>query len=296
MDISGLQAFVSVAENASFSAAADALHLTQPAVSKRIAALEAELSNRLFDRIGRQIQLTEAGRALLPRAQNIINEVQDSRRAISNLSASIAGQLRIGTSHHIGLHRLPPLLRSFNQSFSDVELDMQFLDSEQACKAVLHGELELGIVTLPPDNTDPLTLIPLWHDPLHIVVSDEHPLANKTNVPLHSLANHPAVLPARGTFTREVIEDMLHPADIKLQVRLSTNYLETIRMMVEIGLGWSVLPKTMIHSGLRSIKIDDISLSRELGIVYHTERTLSNAAQAMCDLLTEMAARGQTIR
>jgi len=295
MDISGLQAFVSVAENASFSAAADALHLTQPAVSKRIAALEAELNNRLFDRIGRQIQLTEAGRALLPRAQNIINEVQDSQRAISNLSTNVAGQLHIGTSHHIGLHRLPPVLRGYNQSFPDVELDMQFLDSEQACKAVLHGDLELGIVTLPPENTDPLTLIPLWNDPLHIVVSEEHTLASEKNIKLQSLANHPAVLPARGTFTREVIEDMLKPADIKLQVRLSTNYLETIRMMVEIGLGWSVLPETMIHSGLRSIKINNIQLSRQLGIVHHTERTLSNAAQAMCDLLIEMADYEQTV-
>ena len=297
MDISGLQAFVSVAENASFSAAADALHLTQPAVSKRIASLENELNNRLFDRIGRQIQLTEAGQALLPRAQNIINEVQDSQRAISNLSTHIVGQLRIGTSHHIGLHRLPPVLRNYNQSFPDVELDMQFLDSEQACKAVLHGELELGIVTLPPDNSDPLTLIPLWNDPLHVVASGEHPLATEKNIKLHSLANHPAVLPARGTFTREVIEDML-PEDVELKVRLSTNYLETIRMMVEIGLGWSVLPETMIQPelGLCPIKIKGVHLSRQLGIVYHTERTLSNAAQAMCDLLLKMADREQTIK
>ena len=295
MDISGLQAFVSVAENASFSSAADALHLTQPAVSKRIANLEAELNNRLFDRIGRKIQLTEAGRALLPRAQNIINEVQDSQRAISNLSSTVAGQLHIGTSHHIGLHRLPPVLRNYNQSFPDVELDMQFLDSELVCKAVLHGELELGIVTLPPDNTDPLTLIPLWNDPLHIVASEDHPLATETNIQLQSLANHPAILPARGTFTREVIEGMLQPADIELQVRLSTNYLETIRMMVEIGLGWSVLPETMIHSELRSIEVKGVNLSRQLGIVHHTDRTLSNAAQAMCNLLIPMADPEQII-
>ena len=295
MDIAGLQAFISVAENASFSAAADALHLTQPAVSKRIASLEAELNNRLFDRIGRQIQLTEAGRALLPRAQSIINEVQDSQRAISNLSSSVAGQLHIGTSHHVGLHRLPPVLRNYNQSFPDVELDMQFLDSEQACKAVLHGDLELGIVTLPPDNTDPLTLIPLWNDPLHIVTSKDHPLATATNIQLQSLANHPAILPARGTFTREVIEEMLQPSDIKLQVRLSTNYLETIRMMVEIGLGWSVLPETMLHSGLCSINVKNVQLSRQLGIVHHTDRTLSNAAQAMADLLIQTADHEQII-
>jgi len=289
MDIPSLQAFVSVTENGSFSGAAEALFLTQPAVSKRISSLETELNTRLFDRIGRQIQLTEAGQALLPRARNILHEVQDSRLAISNLSAQVAGPLSIGTSHHIGLHRLPPVLRSYNQSYPDVELDLQFLDSEQACKAVLHGELELGIVTLPPDNKDPITLIPMWNDPLHIVVSTDHPLVTENNVSLETLTNHPAVLPARGTFTREVIENVLRPEKINLQVRLSTNYLETIRMMVEIGLGWSVLPATMIHKELVAIEIKGLALSRQLGIVHHTERTLSNAAQAMCQLLNQYA-------
>jgi len=213
--------------------------------------------------------------------------VQDSQRVIQNLSLEVRGQLSIGTSHHIGLHRLPPVLRHYNQSYPQVELNLQFLDSEQACKVLLHGDLELGIVTLPPNNTDPLTLVPLWHDPLHIVASNEHPLTQQTIVELSELAKHPAILPARGTFTREVIEKMLQPANIQLQVRLSTNYLETIRMMVEIGLGWSVLPETMINNSLCSINISDLALSRELGIVYHTDRTLSNAASAMCDVLLD---------
>lgn len=292
MDIQGIQAFISVAEHQSFSAAAETLFITQPAVSKRIATLESELNVNLFDRIGRQIQLTEAGRALLPRAKNIISEIKDSQRAIRNLSQQVDGQLSIGTSHHIGLHRLPPILRHYNQSFPNVELAMQFLDSEQVCKAVLHGDLELGIVTLPPENTDPLSLIPLWDDSLHIVASKEHPLAKQTQVKLSALARQPAILPARGTFTREVIETALQPAAVELQVRLSTNYLETIRMMVEIGLGWSVLPSTMINDQLCAIHIDGIQLSRQLGIVHHTERTLSNAAKAMYQILLSAADHG----
>lgn len=285
MDIPSLQAFTSVAENGSFSAAAEALFLTQPAISKRISSLEDELGTRLFDRIGRQIQLTEAGQALLPRARKIIIDVQDSQRAIRNLSGGIGGQLAIGTSHHIGLHRLPPVLRAFNQSYPEVELDIRFLDSEQACRAILQGELELGIVTLPPVNNDPLTLTPIWDDRLHIVASREHALLKEPRRQLNVLADYPAILPAHGTFTREVIEQALKPKNISLQVRLSTNYLETIRMMVEIGLGWSVLPETMLNDNLAVIDIKGITLGRQLGIVHHTERTLSNAAQAMCDLL-----------
>ena len=149
MDIPNLQAFIAIAETGSFSEASEHLYLTQPAISKRIAALEDELDTNLFDRVGRKTQLTEAGRALLPRAQKILLEIEDSRRALQNLSNTVGGVLRFATSHHIGLHRLPPVLRQYSKTFPDVELDIQFMDSEEACRAVEHGEMEMAIVTLP---------------------------------------------------------------------------------------------------------------------------------------------------
>ena len=111
MDLASLDTFIAIAETGSFSAAGERLHLTQPAVSKRIAALEQQLDARLFDRIGREISLTEAGRALLPRAYQILNVLDDTRRALTNLNGEVSGRLTLATSHHIGLHRLPPLHR-----------------------------------------------------------------------------------------------------------------------------------------------------------------------------------------
>ena len=116
MDLGALDAFVAIADTGSFSAAGERLFLTQPAVSKRIAALEAQLGRRLFDRVGREVALTEAGLALLPRARRILAELDDSRRALGNLDAEVGGRLSLATSHHVGLHRLPPLLRAFSQS------------------------------------------------------------------------------------------------------------------------------------------------------------------------------------
>lgn len=113
MDLANLSAFVAIAGHGSFSSAAEALHLTQPAVSKRIALLEAQLSARLFDRLGRQVVLTEAGLALLPRAQRILAELDDTRRVLEHLGAAVGGRLSLATSHHVGLHRLPALLRRF---------------------------------------------------------------------------------------------------------------------------------------------------------------------------------------
>lgn len=108
MDTHTLQAFLAVAEQQSFSKAAERLFLTQSAVSKRIAQLEEQLDSKLFDRIGRTVSMTEAGQALLPRARDILLQFDDARRAISNLNAGeITGELSLAASHHISLHRLP---------------------------------------------------------------------------------------------------------------------------------------------------------------------------------------------
>ena len=286
MDIATLQAFVAVAETGSFSVASERLFLTQPAISKRIALLESELNTRLFDRIGRGVDLTESGHALLPRAHHILLEVEDSRRAISNLSGQISGRLRIGTSHHIGLHRLPPVLRRYSASYPEVELDLHFMDSEEACRAVLHGDLELGVVTLPLETPAELHTRLIWPDPLDFIVNPEHPLVTaSTPISPARLCEHSAILPAPGTYTREVIEQAFQPLGLSIPIRMGTNYLETIKMMVSVGLGWSVLPRTMLTGELRVLKISNIHLSRRLGAVWHGSRTLSNAAQAMLDYL-----------
>ena len=156
IDTPTLTAFMAVAETGSFSAAAERLYITQPAISKRIALLEQQLEARLFDRVGRQIQLTEAGRSLLPRARQVLMDVEDMARAIHDLSGEVGGKLRIGTSHHIGLHRLPPVLRQFSRDYPLVKLDIHFIDSEEAWEGVLHGELEMGVVTLTPQPDERL--------------------------------------------------------------------------------------------------------------------------------------------
>ena len=236
MDIAALKAFTAVVDAGSFSVAAEHLFLTQPAISKRIAALESELDAKLFDRIGRTITLTEAGRALLPRARHILVELEDSVRAISNLTGEVHGTLRFATSHHIGLHRLPPALKRFTQEHPQVRLDIRFMDSEEACMAVEHGELELGIVTLPPAPSPNLTTEVVWQDPLGVVVSSHHPLTANSDVKLSELAQHPAILPAANTYTRQIAERAFEDLELELDIALSTNYLETIKMLTSISI------------------------------------------------------------
>ena len=287
MDIAGLQAFVTIADSGSFSLAAGRLHLTQPAVSKRLAALEAELDTRLFDRLGRAVRLTEAGGVLLPRALRILAELDDTRRALRNLSGVVTGPLTLATSHHIGLHRLPPVLRIFSSRYPQVRLDMRFMDSELAGAAVLRGEVDLAVITLPPRLEPPLEVLPLWPDPLIAIASPAHPLAEPIAVTPERLSQYPAILPSEATFTRRIIEEGLARLGVTPLVAFSTNYLETIKMMVAVGLGWSILPRTMRDADLVELNVDGLRLERSLGVVRHTGRTLSNAARAILNILRE---------
>ncbi len=292
MDLSLYKAFISVAELGSFSRAADALYITQPAVSKRIALLEEQLGSSLFDRIGRKVMLNEAGKALLPVALRIMQEVKESQRVIDNLSGEVSGHLSLVTSHHIGLRRLPEILKAYAQDYPQVRLDLAFMDSENACQKIETGTFELGVVTLPLTPSPRLNLTQLWNDPLSIAVAPEHPLvtlAQQKTITLNELAKHSAILPAIGTYTRSVIEKPLLQNHLQqareLDVILETNYLETIRMMVSIGLGWSALPKTMIAKDLVEIPVKGLHIERKLGIVQHAQRSLSNAGKAFIQLL-----------
>jgi DNA-binding transcriptional LysR family regulator len=285
MDIAALQAFVAVADCGSFSRGAEQVHLTQPAVSKRIAALEDELGARLFDRAARKALLTPAGQALLPQARAILSEIGEAKRRIANLAGAVSGPLSLGTSYHIGLHRLRPALSEFTRAYPEVHLDLRFMDSEAACRAVADDALELAVVTLPDVPIARLRIDTLWDDPLDVVVSPHHPLAAPTKVVPDDLLRHPAILPAAGTFTREIIVTALSSIGAKLDVGIETNNLDVIKMLVAIGLGWSALPRSLIDDELKVVHIEGIAIRRELGVVTHAGRTPSNAARAMIGIL-----------
>ncbi len=284
LDTQGLAAFVAVAESGSFSEAAERLFITQPAVSKRIAQLEQQLETRLFDRIRKKIFLTEAGHALLPRARSILQSLKDAQQAVTDLDGDVSGKLAIAFSHHIGLHRLPPYLKQYSARHSDVSLDIRFEDSEQAYSTVLEGAVEIAVITLSGEEHPDIIATPLWKDPLVFVCSQDHPLHLRDNVTLQELSAMDAIHPGQNTYTGKIVSNLFEQRGIAFNSSMTTNYLETIKMMVSIGLGWSVLPKTMIDS-LEQIHVPDVYLERQLGAIEYKGRQLSNAATAFKNML-----------
>jgi DNA-binding transcriptional LysR family regulator len=285
MDTHNLRAFLLVAETRSFSEAATKLHLTQPAVSKRIAQLEEQLNVSLFDRIGRRISITEAGEALLPHARAVHLELQAAQQSVRDLAGEVRGRLRLATSHHIGLHRLPPLLSFFSKAYPAVQLDIDFMDSEQAYELTLQGEVELAVVTLAPSPVINIITRPIWLDPLDFMVQKGTQLTQKKTLGLKELSQHPAILPGLNTYTGQIVKSLFEQRSLPMQIAITTNYLETIRMMASVGLGWTVLPRSMRDPSLATLPMRDARIERTLGAIHHKGRSLSRAAQAFIEAL-----------
>ncbi|MBT6319548.1 LysR family transcriptional regulator [Porticoccaceae bacterium] len=284
MDNQNIKAFITVAHCGSFSEAAEQLYLTQSAISKRIAQLEQQVGKKLFDRFARQVSLTEAGTELLPRVKRILQDYENALQAISDLSGEASGTLRLAISHHLGLHRLPPILKQFAQQYPGVTLDIEFMDSEKAYERVLQGQSEVAVITLalePQHNIDSQVI---WNDPLRFICAQDHPLAQIPQPSLSDLAEYSIILPGINTYTGQIIQKLFKQEGIPLKAPMSTNYLETISTMVEVGLGWSVLPETLVR-GLHVMPFEGVKIERELGYIHHTKRSLSNAALAFLGLL-----------
>jgi DNA-binding transcriptional LysR family regulator len=285
MQINQINAFLAVAEFESFSLAAERLHITQPAVSKRIGQLENNLRVELFDRIGKRSILTPNGKAFKPHAERILQELQSYRSSLSQQQLTPSGSLSFATSHHIGLHRLPQVLRDFKIQYPQVDLDLHFMDSEDACAAIANNELELAIVTLPEDADDKLVCEAVWIDDLVVVMAADHQLASLREIDPSQLLEHAAILPSIGTFTRKIINSLFASSKDQINIILETNYLETIKVMVSANLGWSILPRSMVDSSLTSHQLSGLDAHRPLGIVTRKHRTLSLSSSAMIELL-----------
>ena len=287
MHLDELESFIQVARLRSFSVAAQQLHISQPAMSKRIQSLESHLGVSLFDRLGKRVRLTPAGELLVGKANAILDLSRDMERDVGNLAQTISGRLSMATSHHIGLHRLSPVLQRFTQQYPEVELDIQFEDSEVAHKLVRAGDIELAVVTLNPagEQEQPdLETKTIWQDPLCFV--NAKPLPEVTS--LGQLASLPCILPGPNTFTGRIVTERFASEGLVLNPALSTNYLETISMLVSVGVGWSVLPQTMT-SELQQITPQCAPITRTLGCVTHSKRTLSNSASAFLQVLSDYA-------
>lgn len=295
MDIDALLAFVTTIKEQSFSKAALKLNVTQPAISKRIQNLESQLSVKLIERFQREIILTEAGEVLLPHALNVLHEIDNAKLAIENIHSSISGQLRIVASHHIGLHRLPLILKNFSKRYPEVDLKLNFLDSESASPLLKDNQADIAFITIPSDMNDDYKSHLMWNDPMSFICGKGHPLSQLEVIHPSDLSKHNAILPSITTLTYRVVETIFKQNNVKLKASIPTNYLETMKMMASVDMGWSVLPNTMIDEELLVLPLSEKfkqglegqapkhPISRQLGAISYRKKNISSAAKAFIE-------------
>lgn len=288
MELNQLRGFVTVARLGSFTRAAEALFLTQPAMSLQIKALEESLGETLFERQGRQLLLTPAGRLLLEAAEQILGLVEQTREEIQALKGLQGGQLSIGTNDSNCLYVLPDLIQRFRQQFPDVELRLTNSHSTQVATWVVEGQVEFGLVTLP--ILDPhLESQPLFDREDVLVCRPNHPLCSQSSVTPAALVEYPLLLLNRGSITRVMLDQMFAQADLIPKVVMELGSIEVIKQYVEIDLGVSIIPRFTAEEEIKKNRLYAIQLDwlpiRSVGIIQRRRGYLSPAAQTFLEML-----------
>ncbi len=250
MELRQLESFREVVRQGSFTAAARQLHMTQPAVSLHIKSLESELKARLLERDGRGVRLTEAGKLVLEAAETALGSLVEVARRVRESQAPERGRVVLACGDTLALHLLPPVLGLFRQQHPLAEVAVQNHGSRVILDLVLKREADLGIVTRPPFLDPALWARTLLSDPFVLALPPGHPLAKGVGT-LHDLDGQPAVLLARTTETRGLIERGLEAAGTRLTVALESLNLEVVKAYVASGLGLSILPEMALTAADR---------------------------------------------
>ena len=290
VDINNLIAFIEVAEKQSFSRSAESLQLTQPAVSKRIAALETELSSRLFDRIGRSVHLTEAGRVLLPSALQISSELSRIEDVICNLGKEVSGKLSIGTTEHVGAHHLAPILKKYGESYPGVNMDVNTANPRETLTKLENGILDIALCSSAGESVGGkhhtrLQDMEIWSERLLLVTSKDHAITRERCETIECIAGHQAILPPEKSVVRNSINEALTQQNIGPVVSIEAVDFQTIKSMTSIGLGWAFIPEVMVDDSLAVIDTHDVVVKNSVALVRNSDRSMSRAAQAFVDAL-----------
>src|SRR6266566_1325579 len=294
-DVHQLKSFLAVAENLSFTRAAESLFLTQSAVSHQIADLERSLGVELFIRHGRTIELTGAGRVLAERARRIFAELKDAQAAVLAAARPDLGRLRIGASAAACQYLIPESLREFRECFPSYSLSIMPGDSPMVAQRVLDGSIDLGVM-LKPEQRLKLTYFDLFEDELGFVVSALHPWAKAGKVDRKELARQRMVFYSRTSATFRLVERFFVRMKTPLPDWIELGSMEAIKELIKLGLGVSMMAQWICRAELAQKSLVWLPapggrLGRTWCIACPSGRKLSIAEQTFIGLCGDAAGR-----
>jgi LysR family transcriptional regulator, low CO2-responsive transcriptional regulator len=289
INLDQLRIFQAVAETQSFTRAAAAVHLTQPGVSKHVKQMEEYYGLPLFDRLGKKVALTEAGEILFEATRDIIASITAAEQRIEELKGLHGGRLRLAASFPIGIYFLPCVLANFRQRYRAVNVTLDISLGERIVAKILANKVDLGLLS--HAVRDPrLTCTEFMRDQLIVIVPGGHRWAGKKSIKPKELAAESLIVAARGAGVRAVVEERLREKGIVLHNVLDFGNLEGVKRAVEVGLGVSVQPKTVVQREIASGSLVGLGISGiDTTLAYFRvtlkDKHLSSAARAFLSLL-----------
>jgi DNA-binding transcriptional LysR family regulator len=266
-----LRVFCEVARREHFSQAAEALYVSQPAVSKSVKDLERQVGLPLFEQIGRRTQLTEAGRVLMGHAERLLMELADADRAIQGMLGGEIGRLVVGASSTPGTYLLPLLLGEFRRRHPGVEVCLEVADTREVVQRVTGGQLDVGVVGEAPFDPS-LRVERFRRDTLVLILSADHPLAARDPIDPANLADAPFIMREQGSSTRHVLERALRERGLEPRIVMELGSTEAIKKTVAAGLGISFVSRYAVELEERvgvlvSRPVPTLSLHRDLHVI-----------------------------
>jgi len=286
MEFDQLKGFYQVAKLRSFTGAASKLYLTQPAISLQVKALERELGERLFERVGRRITLTSAGEILYQLAEQVVGKLDEIKSVMGEIHRVERGRFTLGASDTTSLYFIPELIKEFRRAHPNIELVLVNRISQEVVRRVVDCEVDLGIVSLPVTEAR-LQVVPLLKHPLACVVSADHPLAARKHLRPEDLKGESMVALERGCTTQKEIDAFLGANGVTPKTVIELGSFEIIKKFVEIGLGIAIMPERAARTGADGIRLVHFAKSAphiELAAVYRKDRFLPHTARAFLDL------------
>ena len=287
MEIAQLRALVTIAQMGSFTKAAAALHLTQPALSQQIRALEADLAEQLFERRGRRVTITAAGQIVRHHAEQLFLHLEQMQAELVALNTLTSGKLQIGTSDTVSLYLLPPVVQAFRQRYPGVAIHLTNRPSAEVVTLLRAGAIDFGLVTLPVFEPD-LESEMLWERREVAVCSPHHPLAGQTQVTLAELTTHQLLLLEQGTTSRCLLDLLLVQAGLMPQIT-ALGSIEVLKRYAEIDLGVAIVPEMSVGQEVTAGRLHLLHLpwlpTRAMGLVRRRHRQPTAAESAFLELL-----------
>jgi DNA-binding transcriptional LysR family regulator len=287
VDVQALRYFVEVARKEGFTRASESLHVTQPAISKMVKALEDELGTPLLHRERRRVRLTEAGKIVFDRAQGVLDSLRVIEEEVVELAALRRGHLRFGMPPIVGVTFFPPLLAEFHQAHPGIALELREEGSHDIEAMVRDRELDVGAIVLPTDEKTFGTL-PFVRDELRIVLHPTHPLARRRTVALRELADTPFVLYRPEFALHDHIIDACRTAGFTPSVVSQSSHWDFIVAMVAANIGVALLPQTICLQldprQVRTVRMKELVIPWNVALIWRRDRHLPPATRAWLDL------------